>query len=161
MAKYWKKYLAIWSRCIWTSMKNNLSHLRTDQIRIFFWDLVKVFTILVILMQVVAGSRVQRQLTKVVPNSHLDWNRRLWNDQESWLWLSWQSGRFRHQRSAVRIHSSDIVKEHWFTVNCIEKTKKKAKSGPFFKRPNNYLCNNFYSSKQDQYRLPGMRWIER
>ena len=40
-----------------------------------------------------------------------------------WLWLSWQSGCFKHQRSAVRIQSlAKFYMEHLFTVNCIEKT---------------------------------------
>ena len=41
------------------------------------------------------------------------------------LWLSWQSSRFRHQRSAVWIQSSAKL----FSVNCIEKTKKKKRPG--------------------------------
>ena len=47
-----------------------------------------------------------------------------------WLWLSWYSGRFRYQRSAVRIQSLAKFIEHLFTVNCIEKTKiKKQRPG--------------------------------
>ena len=45
-----------------------------------------------------------------------------------WLWLSWLSGRFRHQRSAVQIQSLALFyMEHLFTVNCVEKTKIKKK----------------------------------
>ena len=61
------------------------------------------------------------------------------------LWLSWQSGPFRHQRSAVRIQS--LAKfYHVFTINCIEKTKiteKEAGNGPFKKIRNTHpssLC---------------------
>ena len=60
-----------------------------------------------------------------------------------WLCLSWLSGRFQFQRSAVQIQSL-AKKLNWiFTVNCIEKTKiKKKRPGmaqedgncPFFKK---------------------------
>ena len=41
-----------------------------------------------------------------------------------WLWLSWQSGCFRHQRSTVQIQSSANFKiVHLITISCIEKTK--------------------------------------
>ena len=42
-----------------------------------------------------------------------------------WLWLSWKSGRFRHQRSGVRIHSGEFFYiSHLFIVSCgFEKTK--------------------------------------
>ena len=45
-----------------------------------------------------------------------------------WLWRSWQSGRFRHQRSAVRIPTSAINYFECISVNCFpEKTKIKKK----------------------------------
>ena len=44
------------------------------------------------------------------------------NKNGQWLWLSWWSGRFQFQRSAVRIQSSAKIYIE-FTVNCIEKTK--------------------------------------
>ena len=44
------------------------------------------------------------------------------------LWLSWQCGRFQHQRSAVRIQSlANNYIGHLFTIDCIEKTKIKGK----------------------------------
>ena len=43
------------------------------------------------------------------------------------MWLSWQSGRFQYQRSAVQIQSSAKFIEQLYTVNCIEKTKIKIK----------------------------------
>ena len=58
-----------------------------------------------------------------------------WNNQKSvevvtgegqWMWLSWQSGRFRLKRSAVRIQSP-AKKYLAFIVNCFEKTKIKKK----------------------------------
>ena len=36
-----------------------------------------------------------------------------------WLWLSWQNGRFLHQRCLVRIQSSAIFIEPIFRVNCL------------------------------------------
>ena len=48
-------------------------------------------------------------------------------DVGQWLWLSWQSGCFQFQRSAVRIPSSAKIYIEYFTVNCIEKTKIKKK----------------------------------
>ena len=56
-----------------------------------------------------------------------------------WLWLSWQSGRFRYQRSAVRIQTpanfyrTCII---YCQLYCIEKKKikeKEAGNGPFKK----------------------------
>ena len=45
-----------------------------------------------------------------------------------WLWLSWGSGRFRFQRSSVRIQSSaNFNIEHLITVNCVLKKAKKRK----------------------------------
>ena len=45
-----------------------------------------------------------------------------------WLWHSWQSGRFRHQRSAVRIPTSAMNYFECISVNCFpEKTKIKKK----------------------------------
>ena len=46
-----------------------------------------------------------------------------------WLWLSWYSGCFQHQRStAVRIKSSaNFYKEHLLIVSCKKKTKIKKK----------------------------------
>ena len=44
-----------------------------------------------------------------------------------WLWLSWKSGRFQYQRSAVQIQSLAkiyIYIEHLFTVNCVLKKRK-------------------------------------
>ena len=41
-----------------------------------------------------------------------------------WLWLTWQSGHYRHQKSTV--HSLSWAK---FTVNCIKKAKMKKKAG--------------------------------
>ena len=54
-----------------------------------------------------------------------------------WLWLSWQSGRFRHQRSAVQIQSQ--AKFLLNIVNCQlcrkdENKEKEAGNGPFFKK---------------------------
>ena len=43
------------------------------------------------------------------------------------LWLSWQSGRFRYQRTTVRIQSSAKICfyiEHLFYVNCVLKRRK-------------------------------------
>ena len=42
-----------------------------------------------------------------------------------WLWLSWQSGRFQYQRSAVRLQSLEkfILNICLFIISCIEKTK--------------------------------------
>ena len=34
------------------------------------------------------------------------------------MWLSWQSGRFEHQSSAVRIQSTATFIEPIFPVNC-------------------------------------------
>ena len=51
------------------------------------------------------------------------------NPLGQWLWLSWQSGRFRYQRSAVRIQTS----AHFYRtfiycqLYCFEKTKIKEK----------------------------------
>ena len=56
-----------------------------------------------------------------------------------WFWLSWQSGCFQYQRSAVRIQSLVKFIEHLFTVNHIEKAKiKKKRPGMahFFKKRN-------------------------
>ena len=44
------------------------------------------------------------------------------------MWLSWQSGRFEHQSSAVRIQSTATFIEPIFPVNCsYKKTKIKNK----------------------------------
>ena len=45
----------------------------------------------------------------------------------SWLWRSWQSGRFRHQRSAVRIPTSAIFWTYLSVNNYPENTKVKRK----------------------------------
>ena len=52
-----------------------------------------------------------------------------------WLWLSWQSGRFRHQRSAVQIPS--LAKFLLNIVNCQlywkdDNKEKEAGNGSFF-----------------------------
>ena len=45
-----------------------------------------------------------------------------------WLWRSWQNGRFRHQRSAVRIPTSAMNYFECISDNCFpEKTKIKKK----------------------------------
>ena len=52
-----------------------------------------------------------------------------------WLWLSWQSGRLRHQRSAVRIQSSTNFDQTFvFCQLCSkdENKEKEAGNGPFF-----------------------------
>ena len=50
-----------------------------------------------------------------------------------WLWSSWQSGRFWHQRTRVQIQSSAIFIKDLFTVRCYDKrTNKEKESG---KRP--------------------------
>ena len=54
-----------------------------------------------------------------------------------WLWLSWQSGRFRYQRSEVRIQiPANFYRTFIYCeLYCIEKTKikeKEAGNGPFF-----------------------------
>ena len=49
------------------------------------------------------------------------------------VWHSWQRGRFRYQRTRVRIQSLAIFIEQLFTVNFVEKTKineKEAGNGP-------------------------------
>ena len=57
-----------------------------------------------------------------------------------WLWLSWQSGRFQYQRSAVRIQSlakNYLYQTFVYCQLCIEKTKiKKKRPGMahFFKK---------------------------
>ena len=62
-------------------------------------------------------------------------------DRWEWLWLSWQSGRFRYQRSSVRIltpanfYRTIIYCQMYY----IEKTKikeKEAGNGPFFRKKN-------------------------
>ena len=63
-----------------------------------------------------------------------------------WLWLSWYSGRFRHQRSVVRIQSLEFF---LLILNicllCIAKTKikkKEAGDGLFLK---NKVLNEYYN----------------
>ena len=54
-----------------------------------------------------------------------------------WLWLSWLSGHFRHQISAVRTPSSTKFYLQIYLSNCkIEKTKikKEAEKGPPLKK---------------------------
>ena len=58
-----------------------------------------------------------------------------------WLWRSWQSGRFRHQRSADRTPTSARFFQ-LSAVICIEKTKTKgqeAGNGPFKKKCNKII----------------------
>ena len=55
------------------------------------------------------------------------------------LWLSWLSGHFQHQRSAVQILSlTNYYIEHLFTVNSIEKTEIKKKRPGRAHLKNNY-----------------------
>ena len=64
------------------------------------------------------------------------------------VWLSWESGRFQYQRSAVRIQSSAKFIEHLFTVNCIEKTKinkKRGREWPIFLRKIQNMGSSFKS----------------
>ena len=73
-----------------------------------------------------------------------------------WLWLSWQSGRFQYQRSAIRIQSLAKFIEHLFAVNCIEKTKikkKEAENGPFLKKIwiRNSRRKKFYGTSHKPY----------
>ena len=59
-------------------------------------------------------------------NNYLDVRTKL--SFRQWLWLSWQSCRFRHQKSTVWIQSLAIYYiEHLFNVIWIEKTKIKKK----------------------------------
>ena len=56
----------------------------------------------------------------------------------NWLWLSWQSGCFRYQRSAVRIQTLENFYRRFFycQLYCIEKPKiieKEAGNDPFLK----------------------------
>ena len=55
------------------------------------------------------------------------------------MWRSYQSGRFRYQRTWVRIQSSASFIEHLFSVNFCRKdenNEKEAGNGPFFKKEN-------------------------
>ena len=47
-----------------------------------------------------------------------------------WLWLSWQSSRFRYQRSAYRIQSSALIFLNKFTVEKTKIKRKEAEKGP-------------------------------
>ena len=53
-----------------------------------------------------------------------------------WLWLSWYSGCFQHQRSTIRIQLLAKLLyriNYLYSVNCIENTKiKKKKAGTAF-----------------------------
>ena len=57
-----------------------------------------------------------------------------------WLWCSWQSGRFRHQRSVVRIPTSAMINLYSNVIICQlqprkDKNKEKeAGKGPFKKK---------------------------
>ena len=46
-----------------------------------------------------------------------------------WFWLSWQSGRFQYQKSAVRIQTPENFNRTFIycQLYCIEKTKIKEK----------------------------------
>ena len=49
-----------------------------------------------------------------------------------WLWFSWQSGCFLHQRSTVRIQSSQTL---YYQLYCKDENKEKeAGNGPIFKK---------------------------
>ena len=80
--------------------------------------------------KIISTIFVRRQRHGLVPT--LIWIYKL---VVQWLWLSWYSGCFRHQRSTIRIHCQNL---YWtLTVNCIEKTKIKKKEtefGSFFKK---------------------------
>ena len=67
-----------------------------------------------------------------------------------WLWLSWQSGRFRYQRSAVRIQTSANFYRTliYCQLYCIEKTKIKEKEAG--------NCPSFF--KRNSRILPFSRW---
>ena len=55
------------------------------------------------------------------------------------LWRSWQSGRFQHQRSVVRIPTSAMINLYWNVIICKlqprkgENKEKEAGNGPFIK----------------------------
>ena len=55
-----------------------------------------------------------------------------------WLWRSWQSGRFRHQKSMVRIPTSAMINLYLNVIICQlqpskdENKEKEARKGPFF-----------------------------
>ena len=71
-----------------------------------------------------------------------------------WLWLSWQSGRFRQQRSAVQTQSS--AKFLLSIVNCqlCRKDKNKEKeagNGPFSKKPS--MLKRFPQASHLAYRM--------
>ena len=51
----------------------------------------------------------------IIANITQNNNARRWQ----WLWCSWQSGRFRYQRTQVQIQSSSTFIEHLLTVNCL------------------------------------------
>ena len=60
-----------------------------------------------------------------------------------WLWLSWQSGRFRYQRSAVPIQTpANFYRTFIYCqLYCNEKTKikeKEAGNGPFLEIMDGY-----------------------
>ena len=57
-----------------------------------------------------------------------------------WLWCSWQSGRFRYQRTPVRIQSLATFIEHFFTA--MAHLKKIYKSSSV----KNSICNQVDSS---------------
>ena len=76
-----------------------------------------------------------------------------------WLWLSWQSGCFRFQRSAVRIQTPANFYRTFIIycqLYCIEKTKikeKEAGNGPFFKD-----CNDVCLKRQKVNDKRGRGW---
>ena len=72
--------------------------------------------------------------------------------KRQWLWLSWQSGHFQHQRSAVIGEVLFSCQLYWKYEN----NKNEAGNGPFKKRQDVYLrvamaeqiCNGHYTLKE-------------
>ena len=72
------------------------------------------------------------------------------------LWRSWQNGSFRHQRSAVRIHTQSIL----FTINRIKKLyskneykRKNLTKSLFCCQGQNYGIANFHSILSEFYKV--------
>jgi len=63
-----------------------------------------------------------------------------WITVGQWLWLSWQSGSFRYQRSALRIQTSaNFYIGHLFTDSFAvlkgrKEKEKRPKNGPLFQK---------------------------
>ena len=80
------------------------------------------------------------QLTKKRANVSIGKNDRLCLTLPSlglWLWHSWQRGRFRYQRTRVRIQSSATFIEQLLLTVCRKDLKineKEAENGPFLKK---------------------------